>query len=153
MKFLHNKIPPPLVAALCGACMWGVSLISSTLDFPAVAKYLLMGLLLITGLVFLVLGAMAFRKAKTTVNPLKPDTATELVTNGVYAVSRNPMYVGFVFLMLAWAVYLASAWSLMFVALYIIYIHCFQIKPEEQALERLFGQQFVNYKGRVRPWL
>jgi protein-S-isoprenylcysteine O-methyltransferase Ste14 len=96
---------------------------------------------------------MSFRRAKTTVNPLKPETSAALVSTGVYSHTRNPMYLGMVLALFAWAVYLSSIWSLVGPAFFVLYITRFQIIPEERALDRLFGAPFAAYKTRVRRWL
>lgn len=158
MHYLENKIPPPIITAIVGLIMWlSASFIPGGGNFqrlpPQNINYLLIGPLLLMGLLFLASGAISFRLAKTTVNPLKPETATTLVTSGIYRITRNPMYVGFAILLCAWAVYLGSLWSAPAIILFIIYIQCFQIHPEEKALGAIFEDDFTNYKHRVRPWL
>ena len=156
MKFLENRIPPPLVMVPFGSGMWGIQRITSTLSTgaPGIAvTYLTVGVFLVVGLFFSISGVVSFRQAKTTVNPLKPESATSLVTSGIYQHSRNPMYVGFVLYLCAWAAYLNSIWSIGLIVLFATYLHRFQILPEEKALERIFGQDFINYKGQVRAWL
>jgi protein-S-isoprenylcysteine O-methyltransferase Ste14 len=98
-------------------------------------------------------GVISFRRAETTVNPLKPETSAALVSTGVYSFTRNPMYLGMVLVLFAWAVYLSSIWSLLGPVLFTLYITRFQIIPEERALDRLFGAPFAAYKKRVRRWL
>jgi protein-S-isoprenylcysteine O-methyltransferase Ste14 len=98
-------------------------------------------------------GVLSFRRAHTTVNPLKPETSAALVSTGVYSFTRNPMYLGMALVLLAWAVYLSSAWSLLGPLLFALYITRFQIVPEERALEGLFGESFAAYRKRVRRWL
>jgi protein-S-isoprenylcysteine O-methyltransferase Ste14 len=105
------------------------------------------------GIFFDLAGVISFRRAKTTVNPLKPNTASSLVTSGIYQVTRNPMYVGFVAFLLALASFLGSAWGLILIPVYILYIQHFQIAPEERALTALFKEEFTQYKAKVRPWL
>jgi protein-S-isoprenylcysteine O-methyltransferase Ste14 len=98
-------------------------------------------------------GVLAFRRAQTTVNPLKPETSAALVSTGVYSFTRNPMYLGMVLGLFAWAVYLSSVWSLLGPVVFALYITRFQIIPEERVLDRLFGASFAAYKRRVRRWL
>jgi protein-S-isoprenylcysteine O-methyltransferase Ste14 len=110
-------------------------------------------ILVAAGLVFDVLGILAFRTFRTTINPLKPERASSIVTGGVYRVSRNPMYLGMALLLLAWATYLSALWSLAGPVLYVWYITRFQIVPEERVLERMFGDEYLAYTARVRRWL
>jgi protein-S-isoprenylcysteine O-methyltransferase Ste14 len=76
-----------------------------------------------------------------------------LVSTGVYSFTRNPMYLGMALVLLAWAAYLSSAWSLLGPLLFALYITRFQIVPEERVLDRLFGTSFAAYKKCVRRWL
>jgi protein-S-isoprenylcysteine O-methyltransferase Ste14 len=153
MKFLENKIPPPLVALIIAAAMWGLSKFTSILVLTALVKYSLVIIFVLIGIFFALSGVISFRLAKTTVNPLKPDTASSLVTSGIYQFTRNPMYVGFVAFLFAWAIFLGTVWGVALIAAYIAYIQRFQITPEESALTKLFKDEFVDYKTQVRPWL
>ena len=102
---------------------------------------------------FSIAGAMAFRRAGTTVNPLRPERVSSLVRGGVYRVSRNPMYVGLLLGLIAWAVGLASPVSLAGPVAFIIYINRFQIEPEERVLLSRFGSDYEIYRSGVRRWL
>ncbi|WP_210307157.1 methyltransferase family protein [Paenochrobactrum gallinarii] len=96
------------------------------------------------------------RRPSTTsspINPLRPETTSALVTTGIYRYSRNPMYVGFALFLLAFAVLLSSPGALLGVLGFVLYIDRFQILPEEQALNVLFGADFTNYCTQVRRWL
>jgi protein-S-isoprenylcysteine O-methyltransferase Ste14 len=63
------------------------------------------------------------------------------------------MYLGFAIFLLAWAVFLASPWMLLGVPAFMAFIGRLQIQPEERALESLFGEEYRDYKARVRRWL
>ena len=153
MKLLENKIPPPLVALLIALGMWWVSTVTPVILLTNTVKIALVTGFISIGVFFDLAGVISFRMAKTTVNPLKPNTASSLVTSGIYQVTRNPMYVGFVAFLLAWASFLGSAWGLILIPLYMLYIQRFQIAPEERALTALFKEEFTQYKAKVRPWL
>lgn len=153
MNFLETKIPPPIVTFLFGFAMWNTSSITQATELSPEIRYLGFGVFVVLGLVGLFSGAVSFRLAKTTVNPLNPEAATSLVTSGVYKVTRNPMYVGFAFLLCAWAFFLSSLWAAPFIFLFVGYIHRFQIIPEERALIHNFNDEFIAYKAQVRPWL
>jgi len=56
-------------------------------------------------------------------------------------------------MLLAWAIFLSSAWALVGPVAFVLYINRFQIKPEERALAAMFGTEYAEYKGRVRRWL
>jgi protein-S-isoprenylcysteine O-methyltransferase Ste14 len=152
-RFLEHKIPPPVVGAVLAAAMWGAAAHGPQLALPGGARVAAVAALAIAGVAFDVLGIVAFRRARTTVNPLKPERASAMVTGGVYRVSRNPMYGGMALLLLAWAVYLAAAWAFAGPVIYVAYITRFQIVPEERVLQARFGQAYSNYATRVRRWL
>jgi protein-S-isoprenylcysteine O-methyltransferase Ste14 len=107
----------------------------------------------LVGLGFSVAGVAAFRRARTTINPTKPATASALVSGGVYRLTRNPMYLGLLLLLLALAVFLSNPVALLLVPVFVLYINRFQITPEERALASLFGGEYAAYKERVRRWL
>jgi protein-S-isoprenylcysteine O-methyltransferase Ste14 len=117
-------------------------------------KLLLTGLLAAVGLAFDLAGLRAFLARRTTINPLRPERASSLVTDGVYRITRNPMYIGMVFLLLAWGLYLADAAALLLGPVaYMLYLNRFQIGPEERVLLGLFGEEYRGYMARVRRWL
>jgi protein-S-isoprenylcysteine O-methyltransferase Ste14 len=116
-------------------------------------RYVAAAIFAVAGGAFDLLGLFAFRVSRTTFNPLRPERATALVTKGVYRVTRNPMYVGAVLLLLAWAVYLSALLPFVGPAIFVLYITRFQIQPEERILTRIFGAEFSDYAARVRRWL
>ncbi|RBJ77964.1 isoprenylcysteine carboxylmethyltransferase family protein [Pseudomonas sp. MWU12-2534b] len=153
MQALENKVPPPLVALVFGGLMGGASLGLPGLDLAWGTRLLLALPLIGAGLLFVLAGGISFRRARTTVNPLKPEAASALVTSGIYRHTRNPMYVGFALWLLAWGLYLASPLVLLGVLGFVLYMNRLQIAPEERALGRLFGADFAAYRQRVRRWL
>lgn len=152
MHFLELKIPPPVVALLLAVMMWFVPGTGSV-DIPWAMRVALAVALVLVGQSISVSGMIEFRRAKTTINPVKASTASSLVCSGIYRHTRNPMYVGLLLTLLGWAAYLANPWALAFLVVYVLYITRFQIKPEERILSSLFGEEYVAYMGRVRRWL
>ena len=147
------KIPPPAVALVVGLSMWWVTRYGVLEGVPLAWRIGAALVVAAVGAAFDVAGILAFRRAKTTVNPMKPEKSAALVVSGVYRITRNPMYVGMVFILLAWAVYLASPWALFGPLAFAAYITRFQIKPEERVLAARFGDEFAGYQARVRRWL
>jgi protein-S-isoprenylcysteine O-methyltransferase Ste14 len=133
--------------------MWLVARSAPLLQLPQVVRWVLAVALAVLGAAIALAGVLSFRRARTTVNPLKPETSAALVTNGVYSFTRNPMYLGLAVALIGWAAYLSSVWSLLGPALFAAYITRFQIVPEERVLDRLFGDAFAAYKQQVRRWL
>lgn len=110
-------------------------------------------MLALAGVAIALSGVVSFRRVRTTVNPLKPEASTSLVSTGIYKVTRNPMYLGMLAVLLAWAAYLPSVLALLGPAAFALYITRFQIIPEERVLHSLFGAAFVEYTQKVRRWL
>jgi protein-S-isoprenylcysteine O-methyltransferase Ste14 len=94
-----------------------------------------------------------FIRARTTVNPLRPDAVSQLVTGGPYRVTRNPMYLGHALMLSGWAVALAHPLAFAAVPAYLLWIDRLQIPSEEAALAARFPQEFAAYAQRVRRWL
>jgi protein-S-isoprenylcysteine O-methyltransferase Ste14 len=153
MHPLEHKIPPPVVALIVAAAMWMNSISGPKWDLSFEWRVGAALVIAAAGVGFDLLGLLAFRKAKTTINPLKPQNTSALVTTGVYGLSRNPMYVGLVCFLLAWTAYLAALWPLAGPILFVFYINRFQIEPEERLLAQRFGADFNAYKARVRRWV
>jgi len=153
MAQLDHKIPPPVVAVVALPVMWLLSSVLPRVEYSPTVRVALAGGVLVIGLAFSIAGALAFRRAKTTVNPLRPEQASTLVTTGVYRITRNPMYVGLMLALLAWAVWLASPLSLAGPVLFIAYIDRFQIRPEEAVLTAKFGAVYEQYESAARRWL
>lgn len=153
MKSLELKVPPALVFAVFMAAMWLLSKLLPGVKLSSTVRYLSLLFFLCTGAVFGLWGVISFWKNNTTIHPDEPERSTALVTTGLYKITRNPMYVGLVFLLVGWAFYLANIFSFLLIVGFVLYITRFQIKPEERALERLFGQEYLAYKNEVRRWL
>ena len=152
MSSLELKVPPPIVALLVAVSMWGVAFLVPPPAIPPL-RVAAAFVLAIVAIIFSFFGVLSFRRAKTTKNPMKPEAASSLVVTGIYKVTRNPMYVGLTVLLLAWAVFLWSAWALLGPLAFVAYISRFQIAPEERVLATLFGAEYAAYKARVRRWL
>jgi protein-S-isoprenylcysteine O-methyltransferase Ste14 len=152
-SFLELRIPPPIVGLIIVGGMWAIAHLPPIWHLPNLVRLLVAVVLTVLGAAVALGGVLSFRRARTTVNPLKPETSAVLVSTGVYSFTRNPMYLGMALVLLAWAVYLASVWSLLGPLLFALFITRFQIVPEERVLDRLFGTSFAAYKKRVRRWL
>jgi protein-S-isoprenylcysteine O-methyltransferase Ste14 len=153
MGWLELKIPPPVVALAFGALMWAASPLVAPVEVAFGNRVGVAVVLASVGLLIDLVAIVTFWRARTTVNPMKPGATLALVTGGVYRFSRNPMYVGLVLFLLAWAVYLSSWLALLFVPVFVIYISRFQIQPEERAMLSLFGPDYSSYQAKVRRWL
>lgn len=153
MQLLELKIPPPFVTLITGVAMFFLARELPLVALPSSWTFGVGFLLALMGGLIDLGGLLAFRRHKTTVNPMAPQRTTSIVRTGVYRYTRNPMYLGMVFLLVAWAVFMSSAWSLLAVPVFMGYMTRFQIKPEERVLAERFGQVYADYCGSVRRWL
>ena len=110
-------------------------------------------LLATAGAALALAGVWAFAQARTTVNPLAPRRARELVMHGVYRHTRNPMYLGMLLALAGWAVWLGNAAALPVLPAFVLVLNALQIRPEEAALRERFGEAYARYACRVRRWL
>jgi len=153
MRVLELKIPPPGVALLIGAAMWFGSEFGPSLQLPFAVRVSAFAAVALAGGMVALAGDLEFKRAKTTINPFKPQNASTLVTTGVYRHTRNPMYVGLSLVVLGWAAFLCSAVALVGPVAFVLYISRFQIAPEERVLSSKFGAAYEEYTARVRRWL
>jgi protein-S-isoprenylcysteine O-methyltransferase Ste14 len=149
---LELKIPPPIVAIFVAALMWIASR-APALRFEIPARRTIAASLAVLGVAVAIAGVVSFRRAQTTVNPLKPESTSSLVVSGLYRISRNPMYVGMLLVLLGWGVLLSNVAALAIVPAFVLYMNRFQIGPEETVLARTFGGEYATYRSRVRRWL
>ena len=146
-------IPPLAVGLVAAFLIWLTALEAPAfrLVFPghlavAAALALLGGFISISGVI-------SFRRARTTVNPMRPNSASALVVSGMYRFTRNPMYLGFLLVLLGWVAVCSNALTLGWIVAFVAYMNRFQILPEERALAALFGPDFFSYKTKVRRWI
>lgn len=104
------------------------------------------------GLLVLLASVRSFAIAGTTVNPIEPEKAGQLVTSGLYRFTRNPMYLGMLLVLFAGAIALQNIAALSGPILYAISMTLFQIMPEERVLEENFGSAFTVYRQQTRRW-
>jgi len=153
MNNLELKVPPValvlLWAALMGAAWW----VAPGFTYPLPGRIPIAGALALLGVIVCLLGVASFKRARTTVNPMKPESSSSLVISGIYRRTRNPMYLGFLLILLGWAAFLSNPLAVAGIPLFAIYLTWFQIKPEERALESRFGEAFVDYRKRIRRWI
>lgn len=153
MDRLELKVPPLLVVLLVGAAMALASAALPALDYTVPGRRALAVALVLLGAAAASAGVLAFRRARTTVDPTRPETASALVAVGIYRVTRNPMYLGFLLALAGWAVWLSNVAACIGLPLFVLWMNRLQIAPEERALAQRFGAEFDAYRARVRRWL
>lgn len=148
VTMLENRLPPPILALAVALAMWPAAALPAPL-WRTTAALLLFG---IAG-AFGVPALRSFRRAETTIDPVRIERASRLVTDGVFGLTRNPMYVSLVLMLAALALWLGGPWVWAGPLGFALFIDRLQIRPEERALEALFGADYVRYKSRVRRWI
>jgi protein-S-isoprenylcysteine O-methyltransferase Ste14 len=153
MRSLELKVPPVAVTVAAGLGMVLAAWMAPSLAVLVPGRLAVAPALALAGLAISGAGVSSFRRARTTVNPLEPEAASSLVRSGIYAYTRNPMYLGFAAVLAGWAVFLSNLAAFAILPFFVLYLDRYQIVPEERALAALFGGDFTEYVSRVRRWL
>ena len=151
-RSLELKLPPVALVLLCDLAMWTLPPLAATGVFLPYQPWL-SGAIVLLGAAVCLTGVLAFRSAQTTVDPMHPSAASSLVDGGIYRVTRNPMYLGFLLMLLGWALHLATLAAFIMLPVFAVYLTVFQIQPEERALRARFGAGFDAYVAQVRRWI
>ena len=147
----HVRFPPPLIAllnVLFGALLnwfWPLPIISENLRWPLGLAFVLVGLGTIVSC------SRLFKKAHTNIEPWK--TTSHIVTTGIYAFSRNPIYLSFVLIGLGIAFAVNTLWIVLMQISVVLLIQKFVIAKEETYLESKFGEEYRTYKSNVHRWI
>jgi protein-S-isoprenylcysteine O-methyltransferase Ste14 len=153
MAWLERRIPPPLLLLLLAAAMWGGSRLLEPTPLPLAWRALGAGALAIAAMAFAPAAVFAFLRARTTIDPVHIERTSHLVTSGVFARTRNPMYVALALLLLAWTAWLGQPVLLLGPFVLVLWLTRFQILPEERLLAERFGEEYARYRQTVRRWL
>src|SRR5579859_3758258 len=102
MPILDLKVPPGVVVVVMATLMWLASSALPAFGFVLPAQRLYAVILVVAGAVMIASGVASFKRARTTINPMKPGSSSSLVVSGVYAVTRNPMYLGLLLVITGW---------------------------------------------------
>lgn len=152
LEFLNHKIPPPVILLISGIAIWLFKNIAP-LPIPYSIRAILGTLFIIFGFGLDLVGLLEFRKFQTTMNPLKPENASKIVQTGIYSKTRNPMYLGMVFVLIGWSIISKASFGILIIPMFIKYIETFQIKPEEEILSSQFGAEYDNYLKKTARWI
>ncbi len=150
---LKLRIPPPVVFLVFAGIVWLLSKAVPSAGFNVQHKDMIAAGIAGASALFAGPSILAFLRAGTTLHPENPDKTTKLIVTGVYRVTRNPMYLSLLLLLIAWAIYVSNLGAFVPIPLFVAYLNSFQIMPEEKALRSLFGSEFEDYCKRVRRWL
>lgn len=153
MHRLKLKIPPVALVLLFALAMWLVARMSPGSGIEIPGREWVALVILIAGFALIIVGASAFISAKTTINPMSPESATSIVSSGIYKLSRNPMYVGLFIMLMAWVIFLGNILTALLLPPFILCMNRSQIIPEENALLTKFGDEYARYMKSVRRWI
>ncbi|HEU4618039.1 MAG TPA: isoprenylcysteine carboxylmethyltransferase family protein [Gammaproteobacteria bacterium] len=118
---------------------------------PPAALVALGAVLIVLGLALSIAVVRVFGRAGTPVPPYKP--TTRFVSDGPYRYSRNPDYLGQTMTYVGIALVLNTAWPLVLLPLVVVAVQLGVVAREERYLEAKFGQEYRDYKERVRRWI
>ncbi|MEY2689536.1 MAG: hypothetical protein RL375_3735 [Pseudomonadota bacterium] len=153
MSALELKIPPLALTALALVPILAAGQWLQMAELPFPGHRIVSIAALVVGLAILFGAALQFRLQHTTLDPRVPGKASEFVAKGLYRFSRNPMYLGMVLVLFGVAAWRSNGVGFLVVGLFCVYLTEFQIKPEERALERVFGGAYLAYRANVRRWV
>jgi protein-S-isoprenylcysteine O-methyltransferase Ste14 len=153
MSALEHRIPPPVVFLIVALAMWASAHFSNVFVIAWGLRWFLIGMFLAIGFALAPPAIMAFRRIKTTVDPIHIDRASSLVVSGPFRFTRNPMYLGMASVLFAWATYLSAPVVVLGPIAFVLFITRFQIIPEERAMAVKFGAEYEAYRQSVRRWI
>ena len=143
--------PPPLIYLAGLAVGFALEALLASSSVPAAVQWGLGGVLVVAGVALLLSFNTAFSRRGTAVEPWKPTTA--IVTTGPYRITRNPAYLGMALVYAGVALMSDALWVLAPLPVVLAVVDRGVIAREERYLERKFGQEYLDYKSRVRRWL
>lgn len=146
-------IPPPVYMFLAIIGMHYGAQFLPFLSFQFAEQFILSYALALFGIFILALTVLRYFRRRTTIQPNKLDQMSTLVTDGVNRYSRNPMYLAMLLFIISAGLYWGTFLVLIAAPAFVTVINKMQIEPEEEALEAIFGQDYLDYKQRVRRWM
>ena len=145
------KIPPPIIVIFLISAVYFSSNLIIGFDLPFRTPLSL--LLLFIGLLLIFIPVFQFIKSKTTINPQSFKNVNNLVSSGIFKISRNPMYLGMLIIISSTVVYYFNYFSIFAPFIFYFWINEFQIKREEKKLEEKFGNDYKKYKSKTKRWI
>ena len=148
------RIPPPLI----GVVGIAIAVILNRLIYPLrldmsneIVQYAIGGVLIVDGVFLMFSSIKHFKRTNQDPEPWKP--TPEIITDGVYRFTRNPIYLGFGLIIAGLGILLNNLWMVIMVLPVWIAIHKLAVIPEEKYLEEKFGEEYLEYKKKVRRWI
>lgn len=142
---------PPALYAVTLLIGWAINFIFPVSLLPRPVSLLLATLLMVCAIWISASAFRAMSHAQTAVDPTKPTTA--IVSDGIFGLSRNPLYLSLTLLYIAISLLFNALWVLLLLLPLLVIVQVGVIKREEKYLERKFGDEYLRYKARVRRWI
>lgn len=146
------RLPPPVYLLFAAAAIWLLAGFAPLATTNAGWPVWVGTTLIATGVAADLAAAWQFRRHATTINPLAPEKTTAIVTEGLFQLSRNPMYVGMLCILTGLVFMFRALSPLIVLPVFVWIVTRFQIVVEEQALLAKFGDEYRNYTLRVPRW-
>ncbi|OUS39538.1 hypothetical protein A9R01_01235 ['Osedax' symbiont bacterium Rs2_46_30_T18] len=145
------KFPPPLIFGICivSGYLLNFALPLSLTQLPGREYIAVLAVLL--GLVLILGAVVALKRAKTSIEPWKP--TSNIVNTGVFALSRNPIYVAFICFSVAIGLLMNNLWIILFSPVAAVAVFYIAIDKEERYLSEKFQREYLDYCAKVRRWL
>jgi protein-S-isoprenylcysteine O-methyltransferase Ste14 len=150
---LELKVPPIVLGPVAALVMWPVSAVAPHATAPMWIRVAIAAALCVPAVLLVAFAYAAFGREHVAKDSTHPEQTAALVTSGVFAHTRNPMYLSQLLVLLALAVVLSSPLALVLAVGFALYVRRFQIMPEERALRERFGSEYEDYLHRVRRWV
>jgi protein-S-isoprenylcysteine O-methyltransferase Ste14 len=152
-KWTHWLTLPPVVLVACAASMLGMHRLSAEQWQWHLPAMLGAAVLLLASIAIMFSACLHFFRAGTTLHPENPQQVNALLVSGIFRFSRNPIYLGQLLLLAAWAVLLGGVGVWLWWLLFFVYLHKVQVPREEAFLSTRFGADYAAFCQRVRRWL
>lgn len=146
-----TRLIPPILAALLLLALWALGTLVAPGQTIRSGAQLPWDVPLILGLALLIWARLHFSRHRAEIHTFK--APQDLVTDGPFRFSRNPMYLAFTLLVLAGALGVNSWWALIAPLLFWLAAALWYIPHEERVLKALFGADYDTYAKRVRRWI
>jgi protein-S-isoprenylcysteine O-methyltransferase Ste14 len=145
------KFPPPLIFMVAMGAGYGLQVVLPLSFLASSVAALLGGPLVVLSLGCIVYLNGVFTRLKTHIEPWKPTSS--IISTGLYGYSRNPIYVAFAVITIGVGLMLNSAWVTLSFLPACVMVYWVAIRKEEAYLSKKFGDEYLNYKSKVRRWL
>jgi len=148
---ISSMVHPPIIALMFIVIAYFLGrFVPLPLPVPGILRSI--GLVLTFVGFLLGIGAfMEFRRARTTLDP--HGSSKQVVTSGIYRFTRNPIYLGFLLMVIGLPLNSGLYWGIVMAPFYVFIMNGLIIQHEEAYLERKFGETYTSYTSRVRRWL